>query len=288
MATDNAAQLLITIAADPSQAENSIQQFSANCSSNLDGLSSDISQWSSQSARDFQGMQQSVKGLSTNFGASFGTLSALFNQNQQSAARWQSTLSQAFQGATTTSSALQASLLGGFQLFDAALSRNIGNAKLWQTSIGEAFTKAAVRSISAVAEEAIVRALFSTALGFYLTAIGDFSGAAQAFESAAVFGAVGGAAGLATVALASGGSSGSAGQTSSSNSNSSRSSSTSKSATSKTAPSNQPSVQIVFQGPIYGGQAGIDQLTREISRAVQERDVNLVAYTSVRQTATRA
>src|SRR5579872_7196947 len=104
MATDNAAQLLITIAADPSQAEDSIQQFSANCSSNLDGLGSDISQWSSQGARDFQGMQQSVQGLSANFGTSFGSLSTLFTRNQQTATQWQSTLNQAFQSATTTSS----------------------------------------------------------------------------------------------------------------------------------------------------------------------------------------
>ena len=39
---------------------------------------------------------------------------------------------------------------------------------------------------------------------------------------------------------------------------------------------------------IYGGQAGIDELVRDVSQAVTERDVNLVAYTVVRQPATRA
>jgi len=50
----------------------------------------------------------------------------------------------------------------------------------------------------------------------------------------------------------------------------------------------QTTVQVIFQGPVYGGQAGIDELVRHISRAVTERDVNLVAYTVVRQPATRA
>jgi len=50
----------------------------------------------------------------------------------------------------------------------------------------------------------------------------------------------------------------------------------------------QKTVQIIFQGPVYGGQAGIDELVRHISEAVTERDVNLVAYTVVRQPATRA
>jgi len=131
-----------------------------------------------------------------------------------------------------------------------------------------------------------VRAIFSTALGFYLLAVGDFTGAGQAFEAAAVFGAVGGAAGLATRALAGTGS-GSKG-TSSNSATSSASSTSAPAAGSAASSSQQQTVQIIFQGPVYGGQAGIDQLTREISRAVQERDVNLVAYTTVRQPATRA
>jgi hypothetical protein len=46
-------------------------------------------------------------------------------------------------------------------------------------------------------------------------------------------------------------------------------------------------VQVVFQGPVYGGQAGVDELVRHITQAVTERDVNLVAYTVVRQPTTR-
>jgi hypothetical protein len=285
MAGNSAAELLITIAADPSQAESSITEFQTKFGSNLSGMTSDISQWSSQGTKNFGGVQQSLGGLNTSFTTSLSSLNTSFNQSRQVATQWKSGISDAFTTALNASGALQTSLLGSFQAFDSALVRNIGNSQVWQKSVGEAFEKAAVTSIGAVAKEAIVRALYSTALGFYLLAIGDFSGAGQAFEAAAVFGAVGAAAGLATSALA-GGSTGST-SSSSSTSTTSKSSSSTKT-TSSNASSQQQTVQIIFQGPIYGGQAGIDQLTQEISRAVQERDVNLVAYTTVRQPATRA
>ena len=285
MAAYNAAELLIRIAADPSQAEASIQEFRSKFGSNLGGLSMEISQWSSQGTRNFAGVQQSLAGLTGGFGRSLDGLDASFNQSRQSAALWKSDLSSAFTAAIGSSGALQSSLLGSFQLFDSALVRNMSSAKAWQQSIGAAFEKAALTSIGAIAKEAIVRALFSTALGFYLLAVGDFTGAGQAFESAAVFGAVGGAASLATRALA-GGSSES--KSASSSTAPSSQSSASAPASASNSSSQQQTVQIIFQGPVYGGQAGIDQLTREISRAVQERDVNLVAYTTVRQLATRA
>ena len=286
MAGNNAAELLIRIAADPSQAESSIQEFRSKFGSNLTGLTSDISQWSSQGTKNFGSVQQSLGGLTTNFGLSLGSLNTSLNQSRQTATLWKTDISNAFTTAMSSSGALQTSLLGSFQLFDSALARNIGNSQVWQKSVGQAFEKAALTSIGAIAKEAIVRALFSTALGFYLLAVGDFTGAGQAFEAAAVFGAVGGAAGLASQALGTG----SSGSTSSSNSASktSKTSASTKSSGSAASSSQQQTVQIIFQGPIYGGQAGIDQLTREISRAVQERDVNLVAYTTVRQPATRA
>jgi hypothetical protein len=286
MATNNAAELLIRIAADPSQAEDSIQQFRTKFGNSLSGLTADTSQWSSQSSKSFGGMQQSLEGLNANFGSSFGNLTNLFNQSRQSATLWKSSINNAFESATSAPGALQTSLLGSFSAFDTALTRNIGNASVWQKSVGAAFEKAALTSVGAIAKEAVVRAIFSTALGFYLLSIGDFAGAGQAFEAAAIFGAVGGAAELASSALA-GGSSASKGA-SSSKAKSSQSSTKTPSSSSKTASPNQQTVQIIFQGPIYGGQAGIDQLTQEISRAVQERDVNLVAYTTVRQPATRA
>jgi hypothetical protein len=202
---------------------------------------------------------------------------------------WKTDLVANFAEVLNSSQALESSLGRSFLLFDTALGINIANAVIWQRSIGEAFRKAAVQAISAIAQEALVRAIYSTALGFYLLAIQDYRGAALAFQSAAVYGAVGGAAALAGRALAgpdvreaergaavrqpgsvapelivSGGGAGAA------------------------PAAEQKTVQVIFQGPVYGGQAGVDELVRHISQAVTERDVNLVAYTVVRQPATRA
>ena len=289
MATNSAAELLIRIAADPSQAESSIQSFRSNFSGNLSGMGSDLTQWSSRGTSSFGSVQKSLQGLTGNFGLSLGSLNTSLKQNKLAVSQWGTGVSSAFTSALSVSSALQTSLLGSFQAFDSALVRNSGNASVWQKSIGQAFEKAALTSISSIAKEAVVRAIYSTALGFYLLAIGDFAGAGQAFEAAAVFGAVGGAAGLASQALGGGSSSSSTSHKASASSKSTKSDSSAAKTTSSQSSSQSPqTVQVIFQGPVYGGQAGVDELVRHISTAVMERDVNLVAYTVVRQPATRA
>jgi hypothetical protein len=290
MATNNAAELLIRIAADPSQAEASIQAFRSNFSGSLNGMSADLTQWSSRGTSSFGSVQKSLLGLTSNFGLSLSSLNASLKQNGEVIGQWGSGVSSAFSTALSASNALETSLMGSLQAFDSALVRNAGNANVWQKSIGQAFEKAALTSITAIAKEAVVRAIYSTALGFYLLAVGDFTGAGQAFEAAAVFGAVGGAAGLAAKALSGGTSGGSTSQKTSSSgtSVSSQSSTTGTAAGEQSSAQKQQTVQVIFQGPVYGGQAGVDELVRHISTAVMERDVNLVAYTVVRQPATRA
>lgn len=289
MATNNAAELLITIAADPSQADASIQAFRSNFSGNLGGMTSDLTQWSSGGTSSFGSVQKSLQGLTGNFSLGLSNLNTALNRNRETLSQWGSGAHNVFSSALSASNALSSSLLGSFQAFDSALVRNTGNANVWQKSIGQAFEKAALSSLTSIAKEAVVRAIYSTALGFYMLAVGDFAGAAQAFEAAAVFGAVGGAAGLATQALSGAGSSGSSSRKASSSGTSPGSrSSAAKSTSSQSASPNSQTVQVIFQGPVYGGQAGVDELVRHISTAVMERDVNLVAYTVVRQPATRA
>lgn len=290
MATNNAAELLIRIAADPSQAEASIQSFRSSFSANLGGMSSDLTQWASSGTSGFGSVQKSLQGLTSNFGLSLTSLNASLKQNGQAVGQWGTGVNSTFSSALSASNALQTSLLGSFKKFDSALVRNTGNASVWQKSIGQAFEKAALASIGAIAKEAVVRAIYSTALGFYLLAVGDFAGAGQAFEAAAVFGAVGGAAGLASKALSGAASSGGGSHKNSTSGSStgSKSSTTQAAAGGQSSAQKQQTVQVIFQGPVYGGQAGVDELVRHISKAVMERDVNLVAYTVVRQPATRA
>lgn len=291
MTASTTAELLIRIAADPSAAEESIAQFRTSISGNLSGISADFARWSAGGSSEFGRMQNAALGFSGRLRTNFGSVNQLLAGSRQSSALWRAAMIADLQAVENSSQVVQTSLVRGFLLFDAALGRNTVNAIIWQKSIGDAFLKAAVTAVGAIAQEALVRAIYSTALGFYLLAIRDFAGAAQAFESAAFFGAVGGAAALAGRALA-GAEGGSAGaQAAKENSNSqeggSRAPQQSGSAGTRAA-SEQKTVQIVFQGPVYGGQAGIDELVRHISRAVMERDVNLVAYTVVRQPATRA
>ncbi len=283
---NNAAELLIRIGADPSNAEANIQRFRQSFSRDLAMMGQSTQPLNTRLAS----VDQTVQHLASHFNVGIGAVNSLLTRNQQTAQFWKTQMVANFAEVLNASELLQASLVRSFMTFDTALGVNIASAVIWQRSIGEAFRKAALAAIGSIAQEALVRAIYSTALGFYLLAVQDYRGAALAFKSAATFGVVGGAAALAGRALAgpdvreaekgstvrqpgnvapdyivSGG----------------------KQNTSATQAA-QKTVQVVFQGPVYGGQAGIDELVRHISQAVTERDVNLVAYTTVRQPVTKA
>jgi len=318
MATSYASELLIRIAADPSNAEASIRSFRAEFAQGLGELGGNLSAWSQRGFGDFARVRsaaldlrsaltltaqampplnastattdRTMQNLAAHFRVNLSAIDDAFHRNGQAVQFWKTTLAANFAEALSASDALNASLLRSFVIFDTALGANVANAVIWQRSIGEAFRKAVLQAIGSIAQEALVRAVYATALGFYLLAVQDYRGAALAFKSAATFGIIGGAAAVAGRALAgpdiregergatvrspegvapelivSGGSRGS-----------------------PQASSAQPTLQVIFQGPVYGGQAGIDELVRHISQAVSDRDVNLVAYTVVRQPTTRA
>jgi hypothetical protein len=288
MPSSSTAELLIRIGADPSQAEANIERFRTLLARDLSGMSSDLRQWSAQGTAGFSQVQQAAQTLSGHFNVDAGVVNAVVTRNRAALQLWKTQLVANFAEVLDASQALESSLGRSFMLFDSALGSNIANAIIWQKSIGEAFTKAAVQAVGAIAQEAMVRAIYATALGFYLLAIQDYRGAGLAFESAAMYGAVGGAAALAGRALA-------GAEVQAANQNGSLSKPgevapayiASGKTTGQTA-TEQKTVQVIFQGPVYGGQAGIDELVRHISQAVTERDVNLVAYTVVNQVAKSA
>src|SRR5579863_7013860 len=289
MASQSAAELLIRIGADPSNAESSIQHFRASFSQSLAGVSSDLALWSAQGTANFSVVDQTAQTLSGHFNVNVTAVNNILDRNRQVAQLWKTEVVASLVGVLDVSDKLSVTMLQGFEQFDSALGRNIASAVIWQSSIGEAFSKAAVQAITAIAQQSLVQAIQAAALGFYLLAVQDYSGAAAAFESAAMYGAVGGAAALAGRAIATPSASSSGGTLPAGGSQ--RGSSASNK--SKTAPGSaaasaaQNPVQIIFQGPVYGGQAGVDELVRHITQAVTERDVNLVAYTVVRQPAVR-
>jgi hypothetical protein len=289
MPNPTAAELLIRIGADPTRAEASIASFRSRFSRDLSALGVDFSRWAAESAGSVNQVDKTTQRLADDFRVSVNTVNNLLNRNRQVAQLWKADLVANFAEVLRTSEALSGSLGRSFLIFNSALGSNIANAVIWQRSIGEAFRKAALQAVGAIAQEALVRAIYSTALGFYLLAVQDYRGAAAAFKSAAIYGAVGGAAALAGRALAGpdvreaegGASVRRPGEVAPAAIVSGR-------GVSSTEASQQTTVQVIFQGPVYGGQAGIDELVRHVSQAVTERDVNLTAYTVVRQPATRA
>jgi hypothetical protein len=74
------------------------------------------------------------------------------------------------------------------------LGRNISTALVYSQSMSEALDRTLKSTAASVAAEAIVQALRASAMGFYLLAVGDAAGAASAFESAAIWGSIGGVA----------------------------------------------------------------------------------------------
>jgi len=293
MPSSYSSELLIRIGADPSHAEANILRFRRSFSRELAALGTELKRWSTQSYDDLSRMataDKTLQNLAAHWKVSLASVNDALNHNRQMAQHWKIDLVANLAEVLNAGRVLEASLVRGFLIFDSALGVNIANAVIWQKSIGEAFRKAALQAVGSIAQEALVRAIYSTALGFYLLAIQDYRGAALAFKSAATFGIVGGAAALAGRALAGAevregergavvrrpgavapelivsGQGGKAAET----------------------PPAQKTIQVIFQGSVYGGQAGIDELVRHVSQAVTERDVNLVAYTVVRQPATRA
>jgi hypothetical protein len=288
MANPSAAEMLFRIAADPSKAEENVTQFHASASRELTGLSSDLTRWLTQGSEQFNLAGRAVDGFSQHFTNAFSSADRALEQNRVSAGQWRVEILEHLSAVGQTSQVLQSDLMRTFVQFDTALAHNVTTALIWQKSMGQAFRQAAVEAIAALAQEAIVCAIFSAAMGFLLLAEQNYSGAAQAFLAAAEFGAVGGAAALAGRALEGGGTQSASGGSAQSSGTSARTRGGSSSRTRGAQGSGQQTVQVIFQGPIYGGQAGIDELTRKISQAVVERDVNLTAYTVVRQPATRA
>ena len=286
MPTSNAAELLIRISADPSNAEAAINRFRRQFGRELSGLTGDLGKWAAQGTGQFNQVDRAARTLAGHFNVNVNTVSNTLNRNRQIAQLWKTELVAHFAEVLDTNQTLASSLGRNFLLFDTALGVNLANAVIWQRSIGEAFRKAALAAVSSIAQEAIVRAIYSTALGFYMLAIQDYRGAALAFKSAAIYGAVGGTATVVGRALA-GPDVREAEQGSTARQPGSVAPDLIVFGSGQQA-AQQQTVQVIFQGPVYGGQAGVDELVRHISQAVTERDVNLVAYTTVRQPATRA
>lgn len=86
------------------------------------------------------------------------------------------------------------------QKFGQAMGANIAQAIVYGESIGKAMDRALKATLTSIASQAMVRAIFETAVGFAELFV-DPAAAAAAFESAALFAAVGGSAAVIGAAI---------------------------------------------------------------------------------------
>jgi len=161
--------LLFRVKADPSQAQAALERFRSRTTEQMESVRSE------------------------------------FTQVQRGQAEWSSQFliqSSAVDGALMTLGEA-ASLT--FDRFAIGLGRNISTALVYSQSMSQALDRTLKSTTASIAAEAVVQALRASALGFYLLAVGDAAGAASAFESAALWGSIGGVAAGIGASVASGG-----------------------------------------------------------------------------------
>jgi hypothetical protein len=150
--------LLFRVKADPSQAQAALERFRSRTTEQMESVRSE------------------------------------FTQVQRGQAEWSSQF-------LSQSSAVDAALMTlgeaaslTFDRFAIGLGRNISTALVYSQSMSQALDRTLKSTTASIAAESIVQALRASALGFYLLAVGDAAGAASAFESAALWGSIGGVA----------------------------------------------------------------------------------------------
>jgi hypothetical protein len=199
----------------------------------------------------------------------------------------------AFQAAGATMENFRSLGMNALNEFENAMGSSIAQAIVYEKSIGAAMASALKATLASLSAEALVQAIKATALGFLRLAEHDYAAASQAFTSAGIWATVGGVAAIAGRALPSTGAErgatpgfgglvvgapGGVGAVV-------RAGGPSPLAAGAGRP--PQGVTVIFQGPIYGGKAGLDELIGHISDAVDRRDVRLSATTIKDATLTR-
>jgi hypothetical protein len=164
--------MLFRINADPSQAQAALEGFRSSTTSQMEALRT-----------EFTRVQLGQKEWSTEF---LAQSSAVGNA-----------LSTLGEAATLS-----------FDRFAMGLARNVSMAMVYSESMSQALNRTLKATAASIAAEAILQGLRSTALGFYLLAVGDFAGAGSAFEAAAIWGGIGGVAAGVGAGISGGGGSG--------------------------------------------------------------------------------
>ncbi len=152
--------LLFEIAANPQNAENAIKKFEATTRDSLDAMLKAAIPVASKEAQAISKLNEALVGTKTSMQSLSGEMEVAYQFQEK---------------------------------FGRALGHNVGQALVYGESIGKAMDRALKATLGSIAGQAMVRGIFETAVGFADLFV-DPPAAAAAFESAALFAAVGGAA----------------------------------------------------------------------------------------------
>jgi len=184
--------------------------------------------------------------------------------------------------------------VGTLENFSRAMGQNAANAIVFGANIAEAMERALKATLANIASEALVRAIFETAKGFAALARYDFHSASMHFESAAIFGLIGGVTAGLGAAIPGGGAGSFAGGRSGLFSQGSAAASTAARASAPPSPTSPAGLGggggTVVNVYVQGGMISADTLTsviNQISNAVQNQSVVLKATTALQPTTSR-
>lgn len=150
--------LLFRVNADPSQAQSALEAFRSNTVSQMESLRS-----------EFSLVQRGQAAWSSDFLSQASSVdNALFTLGEAAGF--------------------------SFDRFSVGLGRNIAMATVYSRSMTEALNQTLKSTAASIVAESVIQTLRSLAMGFYLLAVGDFAGAGDAFQSAAIWGSIGGVA----------------------------------------------------------------------------------------------
>lgn len=141
--------------------------------------------------------ENALRKLEKEYDRLYGSVDKVYAKHTQLFQLWQKgapTAAEAYQGAMNIAEQ-------GLDRLGKAAQNAFASAIMGQESLGVALAKATEQTLANLASQAIVQALFYTAMGFAKLAVYDFGGAQNAFTAAAIYGAVGGAAAGAAIGV---------------------------------------------------------------------------------------
>ena len=205
-----ATRLLFRISADPANAQEHIRKFRENFKGNLADMGLNLSDWARQSNRHFTVLTAALENFSRNAQRGYGPLGETlrqFNRQLRQTTNYATTAAPAFTELELRMMQIrQATEMSGISLmkFSSAMGSSVAQAIVYGNSVGAAMEKALKATLASIGAQALVHAIYETAVGF-ADLFWNPPAAAAAFESAALFYAVAGAAaGLGAAVLAGG------------------------------------------------------------------------------------